>query len=174
MWLGLGRCAGSEGGPRRLEPVYRGNLPTNHRHRSNHQCDGGCACGLRCGNEGEDCADGAVVIILVAALSRGRRRKVLSCPAVSCCRSVSADAVDVAKRNTELNRERDQCRPNPNSPSKPMHTALRTTSMLYYNKDLRYPAFRLVLESHDGRALVPIPKRSTSPRATSTLQRWIV
>ena len=27
--------------------------------------------------------------------------------------------------------------------------------------------FRLVLESHDGRALVPIPKRSTSPRATS-------
>jgi hypothetical protein len=29
--------------------------------------------------------------------------------------------------------------------------------------------FRLVLESHDGRALVPIPKRSTSPRATSTL-----
>ena len=28
--------------------------------------------------------------------------------------------------------------------------------------------------SHDGRALVPIPKRSTSPRATSTLQWWIV
>jgi hypothetical protein len=28
--------------------------------------------------------------------------------------------------------------------------------------------FRLVLESHDGRAPVPIPKRSTSPRATST------
>jgi hypothetical protein len=27
--------------------------------------------------------------------------------------------------------------------------------------------FRLVLESHDGRALVPIPERSTSPRATS-------
>jgi hypothetical protein len=26
--------------------------------------------------------------------------------------------------------------------------------------------FRLVFESHDGRALVPIPKRSTSPRAT--------
>jgi hypothetical protein len=24
--------------------------------------------------------------------------------------------------------------------------------------------FRLVFESHDGRALVPIPKRSTSPR----------
>src|SRR6185436_18386394 len=33
--------------------------------------------------------------------------------------------------------------------------------------------FHLVLESHDGRALVPIPKRSTSPRATSTLQRWV-
>ena len=30
--------------------------------------------------------------------------------------------------------------------------------------------FRLVFESHSGRALVPIPKRSTSPRATSTLQ----
>ena len=28
--------------------------------------------------------------------------------------------------------------------------------------------FHLVFESHDGRALVPIPKRSTSPRATST------
>jgi len=27
---------------------------------------------------------------------------------------------------------------------------------------------RLVFESHDGRALVPIPKRSTSPWATST------
>jgi hypothetical protein len=27
--------------------------------------------------------------------------------------------------------------------------------------------FHLVLESHDGRALVPIPKRSTSPWATS-------
>ena len=35
-------------------------------------------------------------------------------------------------------------------------------------------SFRLVLESHDGRALVPIPERSTSPRATSTLQRWMV
>src|SRR5664280_1323095 len=34
--------------------------------------------------------------------------------------------------------------------------------------------FRLVLESHNGRALVPIPKRSTSPQATSTLQWWIV
>jgi hypothetical protein len=34
--------------------------------------------------------------------------------------------------------------------------------------------FHLVLESHDGRALVPIPKRSTSPRATSTLWWWIV
>ena len=29
-------------------------------------------------------------------------------------------------------------------------------------------SFRLVLEPHDGTALVPIPKRSTSPRATST------
>jgi hypothetical protein len=29
--------------------------------------------------------------------------------------------------------------------------------------------FRLVLESHPGRALAPIPKRSASPRATSTL-----
>src|ERR1700731_2158360 len=28
--------------------------------------------------------------------------------------------------------------------------------------------FHLVLETHDGTALVPIPKRSTSPRATST------
>jgi len=26
--------------------------------------------------------------------------------------------------------------------------------------------FHLVFESHDGRALVPIPKRSASPRAT--------
>src|ERR1019366_6008923 len=34
--------------------------------------------------------------------------------------------------------------------------------------------FRLVLESHAGRALVPIPKRSKSSRATSTLQWWIV
>ena len=34
--------------------------------------------------------------------------------------------------------------------------------------------FHLVFESHDGRALVPIPKRSTSPRATSTLQWWTV
>src|SRR4029450_4324378 len=31
----------------------------------------------------------------------------------------------------------------------------------------------LVLESHDGRALVPIPKRSASPHATSTLQ-WLI
>src|SRR5262245_32219751 len=30
-------------------------------------------------------------------------------------------------------------------------------------------SFHLVFESHDGRALVPIPKRSTSPWATSTL-----
>ena len=35
-------------------------------------------------------------------------------------------------------------------------------------------SFRLVLEPHDGRALVPIPKRSTSPWATSTLERWMV
>ena len=34
--------------------------------------------------------------------------------------------------------------------------------------------FHLVLESHTGRALVPIPKRSASPWATSTPQRWIV
>jgi len=33
--------------------------------------------------------------------------------------------------------------------------------------------FRLVLDSHDGRALVPIPKRSTSPWATPTLHWWI-
>src|SRR5262249_28886406 len=32
--------------------------------------------------------------------------------------------------------------------------------------------FHLVFESHDGRALVPSPKRSESPRATSTTQRW--
>jgi len=30
--------------------------------------------------------------------------------------------------------------------------------------------FHLVFESHSGRALVPSPKRSASPRATSTLQ----
>jgi len=29
-------------------------------------------------------------------------------------------------------------------------------------------SFRLVLESHDGRALVSIPERSTSPRVTLT------
>jgi hypothetical protein len=34
--------------------------------------------------------------------------------------------------------------------------------------------FHLVFESHDGRALVPIPKRSTSPRAASTPNWWIV
>src|SRR5258705_12286283 len=34
--------------------------------------------------------------------------------------------------------------------------------------------FRLVFESNDGRTLVPIPKRSTSPRATSTLWWRIV
>src|SRR6478735_5901633 len=33
--------------------------------------------------------------------------------------------------------------------------------------------YRLVLGSHDGTALVPIPKRSTSPRVTSTLKRWM-
>jgi len=32
--------------------------------------------------------------------------------------------------------------------------------------------FHLVFESYDGRALVPIPKRSTSPRAASTLHGW--
>ena len=31
--------------------------------------------------------------------------------------------------------------------------------------------FRLILESHDGRALVPSPKRSASPRPTSTPSR---
>ena len=30
----------------------------------------------------------------------------------------------------------------------------------------------LILESHTGRAIVPIPKRSTSPQATSTLE-WL-
>jgi pimeloyl-ACP methyl ester carboxylesterase len=34
--------------------------------------------------------------------------------------------------------------------------------------------FHLVFESHPGRAVVPIPKRSTSPRAASTLHWWIV
>jgi hypothetical protein len=34
--------------------------------------------------------------------------------------------------------------------------------------------FHLILESHDGRALVPIPKRSASPRVTSTPCRRIV
>ena len=33
--------------------------------------------------------------------------------------------------------------------------------------------FRLVFESHTGRAVVPIPKRSASLRATSTLHWWI-
>jgi hypothetical protein len=33
--------------------------------------------------------------------------------------------------------------------------------------------FHPVLESHDGRAFAPIPKRSTSPRVTSTLEWWI-
>src|SRR5262245_43694583 len=39
------------------------------------------------------------------------------------------------------------------------------------NLDVRPPksSLRLVSESQDGRALVPIPKRSTSPWATSTL-----
>jgi hypothetical protein len=32
--------------------------------------------------------------------------------------------------------------------------------------------FHLIFESHDGRAFVPIPKRSASPRATSKPQRW--
>ena len=30
-----------------------------------------------------------------------------------------------------------------------------------------------ILESPRGTALVPIPKRSASPRVTSTLQRWV-
>ena len=34
--------------------------------------------------------------------------------------------------------------------------------------------FHLVFETHYGRAGVPSPKRSASPRATSILQRWIV
>src|SRR5262249_38767545 len=34
--------------------------------------------------------------------------------------------------------------------------------------------FHSVLESHDGRALVPIPKRSTSPWETSTPRRGVV
>jgi hypothetical protein len=34
--------------------------------------------------------------------------------------------------------------------------------------------FHLVLESHDGRALPPIPERSMSPRATSKLWWCIV
>src|SRR6185503_19711414 len=34
-------------------------------------------------------------------------------------------------------------------------------------------SFRLVLEPHGGRAFAPIPKRSTSPRATPTLYWWI-
>jgi hypothetical protein len=34
--------------------------------------------------------------------------------------------------------------------------------------------FHLILESHHGRALVPIPKRSASLRATSTLNGWRV
>src|SRR5215510_13458080 len=32
----------------------------------------------------------------------------------------------------------------------------------------------ICVETHDGRALVLISKRSASPRATSTPQRWIV
>jgi len=38
----------------------------------------------------------------------------------------------------------------------------------------RYRLFHLIFESHDGRACVPIPKRSTSPWATSTPYWWIV
>ena len=33
--------------------------------------------------------------------------------------------------------------------------------------------FHLVFESHSGRAFVPIPKRSASPRVTPTPQSWI-
>jgi hypothetical protein len=33
--------------------------------------------------------------------------------------------------------------------------------------------FHLVFESHDGRALVPSPKRSESPRATLTPEWWM-
>ena len=33
--------------------------------------------------------------------------------------------------------------------------------------------FHLVFESHTGRAVVPIPKRSASPRVISTPQWWI-
>src|ERR1700734_2138597 len=33
--------------------------------------------------------------------------------------------------------------------------------------------FHLVFESHTGRAAVPIPKRSASPRVISTPQWWI-
>ena len=32
----------------------------------------------------------------------------------------------------------------------------------------------LIFESHDGRALVPIPKRSASLRTISTPQSWMV
>jgi hypothetical protein len=34
--------------------------------------------------------------------------------------------------------------------------------------------FHLVFASHDGRALVPSPERSASPRATLTPESWIV
>jgi len=35
-------------------------------------------------------------------------------------------------------------------------------------------SFHLVVESHDGRAYVPIPERSTSPRVTLTPLPWTV
>jgi hypothetical protein len=34
--------------------------------------------------------------------------------------------------------------------------------------------FRLILESHGGRAYVPILERSASPRVTATTVGWIV
>ena len=53
---------------------------------------------------------------------------------------------------------------------------LRSLGYRVGHKTARPPKrlFHLVLEPHAGRALVPIPKRSASPWATSTPQRWIV
>jgi len=49
-----------------------------------------------------------------------------------------------------------------------LHPHIQVVSFGVRCADVLWVAF----DSHDGRALVPIPKRSTSPWATSTLQWW--
>src|SRR5262249_41663286 len=48
---------------------------------------------------------------------------------------------------------------------------VRLGSAVHLTARPRQRLFHLILESHDGRAVVPIPKRSASPRATSTACR---